>query len=137
MAQYTYPSTSTTISGVATEAKQDVAIASLVAIEASVAASITTVDFLDSGVVDTSSTNITAAGLTVVASLAADVTELEIFEDIGEYMAITDGSDVILAYFPLGGGRVKVSIPSGTALKLASKSGSTINVGKIVINFLG
>jgi hypothetical protein len=98
---------------------------------------ITPQDFLDSGVVDASSTNIPAAGLSVVASLAANVTELEIIDDIGDYMTLTDGADVVLAYLPLGGGRVKVSISSGTALKLASVSGSTIVSGKIAINFLG
>jgi len=98
---------------------------------------ITPVDFLDSGIVDSSSTNIPAAGLTVVASLASACEEIEIIEDIGEFMTLTDGADVVLAYLPLGGGRVKVNIPSTTTLKLASISGSTISVGKISINFLG
>ena len=94
------------------------------------------VDFLDTGLVDTSSTNIIPGGLTVVASLAADCKEIEIFEDIGEFMVLTDAADTILAYLPLGGGRVKVSISATTGLKLASVSG-TISLGKIAINFLG
>jgi len=98
---------------------------------------ISPIDFLDSGVLDSSSTNIPAAGVTVVASLAADCMELEIVDDIGEYMVITDGADAILAYLPLGGGRVKLSISSGTVIKLASRSGSTISSGSIAINFLG
>lgn len=104
---------------------------------AKIQGALTPVDFLDSGVVDSSSSNIPAAGLTVVASLAADCEEIQIVEDIGEFMTLTDGSDAILAYLPLGGGTVKVSISSGTALKLASVSGATISVGKIAINFLG
>jgi hypothetical protein len=52
-------------------------------------------------------------------------------------MAITDGADAILAYLPLGGGRVKLSISSGTAIKLRSLTGSTISTGSIAINFLG
>lgn len=100
---------------------------------------LTPVDFLDvaGGVLDTSSTNIPAAGVSVVASLASNVKKIQIIEDIGEFMALTDGADVVLAYLPLGGGEVEVSIASGTALKLASKSGATISVGKIAINFLG
>ena len=96
------------------------------------------VDFLDGGVVDSSSTNITTgAGPNLVASLAANVTKIQIIEDIGEFMSLKDGGGTVLAYLPLGGGEVEVSISSGTALHIASESGSTINVGKIAINFLG
>lgn len=118
--------------GAATAANQSTIISELQGI-----GSKTPVDFLDSGVVDSNSSNITTAGLTVVASLAANVSELEIVEDIGEFMALTDGSDTVLAYLPLGGGRVKVSISSGTALKLRSLTGSAISLGSIAINFLG
>lgn len=128
MSLYTYPAGAVAIAGVSSEAKQDEMIVLLTAK--------TPVDFLDAGVFDSSSTNITAAGVSVVASLAADSTEIEVVDDIGEYMVITDASDVIIAYLPLGGGRVKVSIPSGTNIKLASKSGATIILGKISINFL-
>lgn len=98
---------------------------------------LTPVDFLDSGLVDAGSTAITTGGLTVVASLAADCKELEIIEDIGQFMALTDGADAILAYLPLGGGRVKLSVSSGTELKLASLTGSSITSGSIAINILG
>lgn len=121
----------------ATSAKQDTIITSLSNIETSTAASLSPVDFLDVGVLDSSSTNIPAAGVSVVASLASDCKELEIVDDIGEYMTLTDGSDNVLAYLPLGGGRVKVSIASGTAVKLASVSGATITAGNIAMNFLG
>ena len=82
------------------------------------------------------STN-SASGTTVVASLAANVSEFEIIEDIGEFMTLRDGSDNVLAYLPLGGGRVKISISSGTALKLTIEIGGTISVGSNAINFLG
>lgn len=94
------------------------------------------VDFLDAGLVDTSSTAITVAGLQVVASLAADCIELEVLEDIGDFMVLTDGSDVILSYLPLGGGTVKLEIAAGTTLKLASLTGSSLVLGQIAINFL-
>lgn len=129
MSLYTYPAGAVAIAGVSSEAKQDEMIVLLTAK--------TPVDFLDAGVFDSSSTNITASGVSVVASLAADSTEIEIIEDIGEPMTITDGSDVVLAYLPLGGGRVKVSISAATVIKIASVSGSTISLGKISINFLG
>lgn len=116
-------------SGAATEAKQDDIITQVTRLSP--------VDFLDSGVVDSSSSNIPAAGLTVVASLAAECYEVEIIEDIGEFMTITDGSDVVLAYLPLGGGKIKLNIAASTEIKLASVSGSTISLGKICINFLG
>lgn len=118
-------------SGAATAANQASILAELQRIETK-----TPVDFLDTGLLDASSTNIATAGTTVVASLAANCSELEIVEDIGEFMALTDGSDVILAYLPLGGGRVKVSISSSTALKLKSLTGSAITTGEIAINFL-
>lgn len=96
------------------------------------------VDFLDGGVVDTSSTNITVgAGPNLVASLAANVKKIQIIEDIGEFMSLKDGGGTVLAYLPLGGGEVEVSIASGTAIHIASETGGTINIGKIAINFLG
>lgn len=119
--------------GAATEAT---ASAIQTAIE-SLDSGLTPVDFLDSGLVDSSSSNITTGGLTVVSSLAADVKEIEIQEDIGEYMALTDGTDAVLAYLPLGGGRIKVNISSGTELKLASLTGSSITLGSIAMNLLG
>ena len=94
-------------------------------------------DFLDGGVVDSSGTPILVAGTSVVASLASSCQEIEVVDDIGEYMSIRDGAGVVLAYLPLGGGRVKVSVASGTNIKLYSEIGSTINVGSIAINFLG
>lgn len=96
------------------------------------------VDFLDSGVVDASSTNIpSASNLAVVASLANDVTKIQIIDDIGEFMTLRNAGGTILAYLPLGGGEVEVTIASGTALGLRSETGSDISLGNIAINFLG
>ena len=101
-------------------------------------ASFSPVDFLDSGLVDTSVTNITTGGgVQVVASLAADVKKIQIIEDIGEFMSLKTSGGSLIAYLPLGGGEVKVSIPSATVVHLVSETGSTINSGKIAINFLG
>ena len=94
------------------------------------------VDFLDSGLVNTSTANIAATGTTVVSSLAAACTEIEIQEDIGEFMSIRVGGTV-KAYLPLGGGRVKVSLAATDAVQLFSETGTAISSGKIAINFLG
>ena len=94
------------------------------------------VDFLDSGLVDTSTANIAATGTTVVSSLAAACTEIEIQEDIGEFMSMRVGGTV-KAYLPLGGGRVKVTLAATDAVQLYSETGTAISNGKIAINFLG
>jgi len=94
------------------------------------------VDFLDSGLVDTSTANIASTGTTVVSSLAAACTEIEIQEDIGEFMTLRVGGTV-KAFLPLGGGRVKVSLAATDAVQLFSETGTAISNGKIAINFLG
>jgi hypothetical protein len=94
------------------------------------------VDFLDSGLVNTGTANIAATGTTVVSSLAAACTEIEIQEDIGEFMSIRVGGTV-KAYLPLGGGRVKVSLAATDAVQLYSETGTAISSGKIAINLLG
>jgi hypothetical protein len=94
------------------------------------------VDFLDSGLVNTGTANIASTGTTVVSSLAAACTEIEIQEDIGEFMSMRVGGTV-KAYLPLGGGRVKVSLAATDAVQLYSETGTAISSGKIAINFLG
>ena len=94
------------------------------------------VDFLDSGLIDTSTANIASTGTTVVSSLAAACTEIEIQEDIGEFMSLRVGGTV-KAFLPLGGGRVKVSLAATDAVQLFSETGTAISSGKIAINFLG
>lgn len=118
-----------TIPSITIASMPDVTIASLPYLEI--------VDFLDSGLVDASSTAITTAGLTVVASLASNIKKIAIFEDIGEFMALTNGADAILAYLPLGGGEIDIVANAATALKLKSLTGSSITSGKIAMNFLG
>jgi hypothetical protein len=95
------------------------------------------VDFLDAGLLDAGTTNIPTTGVTVVASLAADVKKIQIIDTIGEFMSLRNGAGSVLAYLPLGGGEVEVSIASGTELKLYSEKGSTISSNHIAINFQG
>jgi len=94
------------------------------------------VDFLDSGLVNTSTANIASTGTTVVSSLAAACSEIEIQEDIGEFMSMRVGGTV-KAYLPLGGGRVKVTLAATDAVQLYSETGTAISSGQIAINFLG
>ena len=94
------------------------------------------VDFLDSGLVNTGTANIAATGTVVVSSLAAACNEIEIQEDIGEFMSMRVGGTV-KAYLPLGGGRVKVTLAATDAVQLYSETGTAIASGKIAINFLG
>ena len=94
------------------------------------------VDFLDSGIIDSSTANIATGGTTVVASLAADCKEIEVVDDIGEYMSMRVGG-VVKAYLPLGGGAVQVSLSTGNAVQLYSETGTAIASGSIAINFLG
>ena len=136
MSLFTYPAPAVSVIGGATEAKQDAAIVVLESINTAISND-TPVDFLDAGVLDSSSTNIPTTGVQIVSSLAANVVKLEVVDDIGEYMALTDGSDTILTYLPLGGGVIEVQIPASTEIKLTSLTGATISVGKITINFLG
>ena len=102
------------------------------------------VDFLDAGVFDASTgTNIPSTGSAeLVTNLAAACTEIEVIDDIGEYMSLRaegsgGGGYSVKTYLPLGGGRVKVSLAAGDGIKLFSETGTTINSGKIAINFLG
>jgi hypothetical protein len=103
------------------------------------------VDFLTAGVVDSStlSGNIPTSGSSeLVTNLAADCTEIEVIDDIGEFMSLgaeasTGGGYSKKCYLPLGGGRVKVSLSAGDGIILYSETGTTISSGKIAINFLG
>lgn len=155
MSLYVFPPVSVSISGNATEAKQDTQIANQVSSLANEAlmvadlqslvdlTQLTVVDQQDTPVIDTSSTNIPDSAslpLEVVASLAASVQQVQSVEDIGEYIGVYTGAtaaEVLKAVLPLGGGEVKLEIPAGTRVSLRSMTTSAISVGKIALNFLG
>jgi len=100
--------------------------------------SMTPIDFLTAGVVDAStlSGNIPTSGSSVLVTLAADCKEIEVIDDIGEYMSLRLSDGTVKAYLPLGGGRVKCHLSTGDAMKLYSETGTTISSGKIAMNFL-
>lgn len=128
-------STASSIDGkVSTETKQDTIIAAL---------EFDVVDQLDTNLLDTSSSNIPGSAslpLEVVASLAADVTSIQLIEDIGEFYGVYTGiasSEVLVAVAPLGGGTVQVEILSGTRVSLKALESSAISIGKLAVNFVG
>ena len=87
-------------------------------------------------ILDTSTTNIPSGTQLTVATLTNDIYEIQTVEDIGEFIGIYAAS-ALKAILPLGGGSVKINLPSTTVVKLASFSGTAISSGKIAINFLG
>jgi hypothetical protein len=132
---YVYPPQQASITGGATEAKQDTLITIL---------GLDVVDQIDTTpLLDTSSTNIPGSGsspVQVVATLAANVKRILVVEDIGEYYGLYTGaaaSEVLKCVIPLGGGEVPVEINSGTRISLRSMTTTAISTGKIAINFLG
>ena len=95
-----------------------------------------TIGGISNGILDCSTTNIPSGSQLTVATLSNDVYEIQTVEDIGEYIGIYAGSN-LKAILPLGGGSVKINLPSTTVVKLASFSGTAISSGSIAINFLG
>jgi hypothetical protein len=82
----------------------------------------------------------TAAYTQLVASLGADVTEIEIFDSSGETLVIATGaaaSEVDQVYvFPGGNGRIPLAIASGTRVSIKAVSANA-SVGENTINYYG
>jgi cellobiose-specific phosphotransferase system component IIA len=95
-----------------------------------------TIGGITNSILDTSTTNIPSGTQLTVATLANDVYEIQTVEDIGEFIGVYAGA-TLKAILPLGGGSVKINLPSTTVVKLASFSGTAIASGSIAINFLG
>lgn len=86
-----------------------------------------------------SSTNVTTATyVQLVASLAAAVNEVEIFDSSGQTLVLATGgagSETDQAFvFPGGNGRIPLTIASGTRVSIKAVS-ATANDGEIAINF--
>ena len=95
-----------------------------------------TIGGITDSILDTSTTNIPSGTQLTVATLANDIYEIQTVEDIGEFIGVYAGS-TLKAILPLGGGSVKINLPSTTVVKLASFSGTAISSGNMAINFLG
>lgn len=138
--------------GAATEAKQDDQITSLESIDnrlagtLNVAGSFTVAPpqiYATSALISTDVTNIPSNAslpLELIASTTQTTVEIQIIEDIGEFMALYTGaasSEVMLCALPLGGGEVKVNIPSGTRISIKSLKATTISsTSNLIINLL-
>lgn len=159
---YNYPPLSATLTGGATEAKQDVIIANQ---EAQLVEAEATNDKLDnvnvnlenivdntnkigvfavSSLVDTASTPIPASAslpLQLFASTGQTTYKILAIDDIGAYMGLYTGaaaSETLLCALPLGGGEVEVNVLAGTRISIKALENSAItNQGKLIINLLG
>ena len=90
---------------------------------------------------DYTGTNVTTgAYVELIASTAADITKMQIFDSSGQTLVIATGaaaSEVDKFYvFPGGNGDIDVSIPSGTRISIKAVS-ATADAGEISINLIG
>lgn len=106
--------------------------------------SLDVVDFLDTPLLIASSTNIPASAstpLTVVASLAAAVSKMQILDTTGEYIGIyadPAGTPVLLAVSGPGSDQtIECTIPAATVIGVRNMKNATISVGEYCINFIG
>ena len=95
-----------------------------------------TISGITNDILNCSTLNIPSGTQLTVATLSNDIYEIQTVEDIGEFIGVYAGA-TLKAILPLGGGSVKINLPSTTVVKLASFSGSVISSGNIAINFLG
>ena len=102
------------------------------------------VDFLDTPLLDASSTNIPASAstpLTVVASLAAAVKKIQILDTTGSFIGLYSdpaGTPVLEAIIgPGSDSTIEVALPATTVLGLRNMENSAIAVGNVAINFMG
>lgn len=138
--------------GAATEARQDDQLTVLENIDNKLGATLDVSGSLTitppqvyatSSLISTNITNIPSNAslpLQLIASTTQITVEIQIIEDIGEYMALYTGaasSEVMLCALPLGGGEVKVNIPSGTRISIKSLKATPITTASnLIINLL-
>lgn len=107
-------------------------------------ATLDVVDFLDTPLLDASSTNIPASAstpVTVVASLAAAVKKVQFLDTTGSFIGLYSdpaGTPVLEAVFGPGSDQtVEVSLAATTTLGLRNMENSAITVGLVSLNFIG
>lgn len=127
--------------GGATEAKQDDQITVLNSIDSKIGSLLRT--FQTSTLIDVSSTNIpgnASLPLQLIASTSDITREIQVIEDIGEYMALytgASGAEVLLCALPLGGGTVKVEVPASTRISIKSLKATAISsASNLIINLI-
>jgi hypothetical protein len=93
--------------------------------------------YITNDIWDTSGTQaLSSTAIIAVKTLTNDIKEIQTVEDIGEFVGLYSGTN-LQAILPLGGGTVKINLPSTTVVGLKSLTGTDITSGKIAINFLG
>jgi len=79
--------------------------------------------------------------LEIVASLAARCVEIEITEDVGEYIGLytgAAGAEVLKTILPIAGGNRKLVLPAGTRISIGHMKDTDIATATFfAINFLG
>lgn len=149
MGYFLFPPVSIDTTGIATEAKQDTIITALGDVNTEldnilVELDLTPVDFLDAGVLDTSSTSIPASAgnpLELVASLASDVHAINIQDTVGAYIGVYTGAALAetLAYVGQPGqdGLIPIDILAGTRISVRNMANVALSIGEYNIVFLG
>lgn len=135
MSLFVYPAVPINTTDLATETKQDLILAEL---------SLDILDFMDTPVLDASSTNIPASAttpVTVVASLASDIKAIKINDTMGLYVGIYSdpaGTPVLEAIIGPGDDQtVQIQLASATVIGLRNMANSTIAIGELSLQFLG
>lgn len=107
-------------------------------------ATLDVIDFLDTPLLDASSTNIPASSgtpVTVVASLAAAVKKVQLLDTTGSFIGLyTDpaGTPVLQAVFGPGSDQIlDVAISAASVIGLRNMENSAITAGLVSVNFIG
>lgn len=102
------------------------------------------VDFFDTPLLDASSSNIPASAatpLTVVASLAAATSKVQVADTTGGFIGVySDPSGTPVLEFIIGPGSdqtIEVSLPATTEIGVRNMENSAISVGNLIMNFMG
>lgn len=102
------------------------------------------VDFLDTPLLDASSTNITASSgvpVTVVASLASNVKKVNIMDTTGGYIGVySDPAGTPVLEFIIGPGSdstIECNLPAATVIGVRNMQDAAITSGILAINFIG
>jgi len=99
-----------------------------------------TLNVLSYATIDVAATNITTTGfLHITNAPSGGVKKVQINEDVGEFFALATGNpgfETVVAYLPLGGGSVEVTIPAGVQISIISLYVNA-TAGHMTFNFLG
>lgn len=102
------------------------------------------VDFLDTPLLDASSSNIPAsasAPLSVVSSLAANVSKVQVADTTGGFIGVySDPAGTPVLEFVIGPGSdqtIEVDLPAATEIGVRNMENSALTTGMLIMNFMG